>query len=411
MIKKSKKSNQKKQVIKPIQNKLLDKLESKADFEMPSDFDNNLERQFQDELNAQNNQAKNQIHDKSHFADLDQTINQHQVNDSAAKIDKTSANTSKNTNKKGVYNKYNDLALSPTNNQQLTNKPARVFALILGTIALISVVLIGTQAIPNVLLSYTDDAVATRKKADSESKSKQKEDQRKKNIEEENRTLTFTDRKVDLSIKDYGTLKIALTDKAAPKTTENFIRLVNRGFYNGLVFHRIVTEPNFNVIQGGDPDGTGKGGETASGSVLPDELWEVKPEFATDEKTGNQAAGDPNEKGILINDPKFKDPSLYKNFDRATGSVTYSKGQILMAKTSAPDSATSQFFIALSDIKLPAQYTIFGSINPENYNVLDKILAEVKPVVVVDPAQAGSGKQGNDGKPDKELKIEKAVLE
>ena len=57
--------------------------------------------------------------------------------------------------------------------------------------------------------------------------------------------------------KDYGTMKLELYPDAAPETVKNFISLANSGFYDGLTIHRI--SPNF-VIQGGDPDGNGRGG-------------------------------------------------------------------------------------------------------------------------------------------------------
>jgi len=67
---------------------------------------------------------------------------------------------------------------------------------------------------------------------------------------------------------DRGTVVIELYPKSAPKTVENFETLTKKGFYNGLTFHRV--EPDF-VVQGGDPDGTGKGGP---GYTVPAEIGE-----------------------------------------------------------------------------------------------------------------------------------------
>src|SRR2546430_751257 len=67
---------------------------------------------------------------------------------------------------------------------------------------------------------------------------------------------------------DHGTVVIELYPKAAPKTVENFETLTKKGFYNGLIFHRV--EPDF-VVQGGDPDGTGRGGP---GYTVPAEIGE-----------------------------------------------------------------------------------------------------------------------------------------
>lgn len=63
--------------------------------------------------------------------------------------------------------------------------------------------------------------------------------------------------KVILQMKDGNQIEIELYPKAAPETVANFLKLVNDGFYNGLIFHRVI--PGF-MIQGGDPTGTGMGG-------------------------------------------------------------------------------------------------------------------------------------------------------
>ena len=62
---------------------------------------------------------------------------------------------------------------------------------------------------------------------------------------------------VEMSVKDYGKVVILLDATTAPITVENFLKLVNEGFYNGLTFHRIIKDF---MIQGGDPDGNGTGG-------------------------------------------------------------------------------------------------------------------------------------------------------
>jgi len=69
---------------------------------------------------------------------------------------------------------------------------------------------------------------------------------------------------------DYGNIEIELRPDKAPKTCANFVKLANKGFYNGLTFHRIV--PGF-VIQGGDPEGTGRGGP---GYTVPAEITDLK---------------------------------------------------------------------------------------------------------------------------------------
>jgi cyclophilin family peptidyl-prolyl cis-trans isomerase len=184
----------------------------------------------------------------------------------------------------------------------------------------------------------------------------------------------------------------------APETVKNFVSLAYRGYYDGTIIHRIVKSPNFGVIQGGDKEkANGTGGKSAKWisetepNNVPDEVWNVKPEFAGQ-----------GENTKLINNPVFKAPQFYTNFDPNTGQVTYPKGTILMAKTQKPDSASSQFFINLVDTTLPAQYTAFGTI--KDTTVLDKISAEVNPL------DKQTGKETSDGIPNKEIKINKISL-
>lgn len=68
---------------------------------------------------------------------------------------------------------------------------------------------------------------------------------------------------------NMGTIEVELFESAAPKTVENFIGLANKGYYNGVIFHRVID--NF-MIQGGDPTGTGRGGESIWGEPFEDEI-------------------------------------------------------------------------------------------------------------------------------------------
>ena len=163
----------------------------------------------------------------------------------------------------------------------------------------------------------------------------------------------------------------------------------------------MVESTDFSVIQGGDyTAGDGSGGESATGTNVPDELWEVKPEFEINSTDGS--------KGALKNEPRFRDQSLYENYDKDTGVVTYRKGLILMAKTSAPDSAGSQFFITLDKTVLPAEYTVFGVVQEASFSVLDKIKNEVDPINAETNELAPADYK--DGKPNKDLIIEKITL-
>lgn len=127
---------------------------------------------------------------------------------------------------------------------------------------------------------------------------------------------------------DKGTIEFELLPDVAPKASENFRLLANRGFYNGLIFHRIVK--GF-MIQGGDPQGTGMGGESAWGGKFEDEINRFLP--------------------------------LYRG--------GYKRGTVAMAN-SGPDTNTSQFFIVQKDYPLPPGYTIFGKVT-KGMEVVDAI--------------------------------------
>ena len=119
---------------------------------------------------------------------------------------------------------------------------------------------------------------------------------------------------------DKGAIELELLTADAPKATENFRLLAERGFYNGLTFHRIVK--GF-MIQGGDPKGDGTGGESAWGGTFSDEIT--------------------------------RDSQLYQ---RGAG---YKRGIVAMANR-GPNTNSSQFFILHQDHPLPPLYTIFGRV-------------------------------------------------
>ena len=128
---------------------------------------------------------------------------------------------------------------------------------------------------------------------------------------------------------NQGTIKAELFPDVAHNTVNNFISLVKRGFYDGLIFHRVI--PGF-MIQGGDPQGTGMGGPGYS----------IKGEF------------------IMNN---FNNELLHK------------RGVLSMARSQSPNSAGSQFFIMVDDAPhLNAQYASFGQVI-EGMEAVDKIVA------------------------------------
>ncbi|CAN5319858.1 peptidylprolyl isomerase [soil metagenome] len=129
-----------------------------------------------------------------------------------------------------------------------------------------------------------------------------------------------------------GTIKFELLEEDAPRATENFRLLAEKGYYDGVIFHRVIK--NF-MVQGGDPLGEGYGGESAWGGKFDDEI--------------------------------DKSSTLYQG--------SYSKGTVAMANA-GPNTNGSQFFIMHKDYPLPPSYTKFGQII-EGQDVVDEI-AEVE---------------------------------
>src|SRR6184192_4003557 len=125
-----------------------------------------------------------------------------------------------------------------------------------------------------------------------------------------------------------GTIKFELLEQDAPKTTENFRLLAEKGYYNGVIFHRVIK--GF-MIQGGDPTGTGRGGASAWGGRFNDEI---------------------NHTSELYRGP-------------------YAKGTVAMANA-GPNTNGSQFFIMHVDYPLPPSYTIFGRVT-EGQDVVNAI--------------------------------------
>ena len=122
---------------------------------------------------------------------------------------------------------------------------------------------------------------------------------------------------IEIEVRDYGTIKAELYGNIAPITVENFVKLAREGFYDGLTFHRIIS--GF-MIQGGDPNGNGTGGSSQT----------IKGEFSAN--------------GV-------ENP------------LKHTRGVLSMARSSLPDSASSQFFIMHQDAPhLDGQYASFGKV-------------------------------------------------
>lgn len=134
---------------------------------------------------------------------------------------------------------------------------------------------------------------------------------------------------VTIEMENESKIKIELYPEVAPNTVANFISLVNKGFYNGVIFHRVI--PGF-MIQGGDPEGTGMGGPGYS----------IKGEFTS---------------------------------NGFTNTLKHDRGVISMARSSRPNSAGSQFFIMTAKAPhLDGQYAAFGKVT-EGLEEVDRIVS------------------------------------
>ena len=134
---------------------------------------------------------------------------------------------------------------------------------------------------------------------------------------------------VTIEMEDGGVIRAELYPDVAPKTVENFVSLVQKGFYDGVIFHRVI--PGF-MIQGGDPQGRGTGGPG----------YAIRGEFAAN---------------------GFANP------------LRHTRGVLSMARSSRPNSAGSQFFIMVDDAPyLDGQYAAFGKVT-EGMETADAIVS------------------------------------
>jgi len=134
---------------------------------------------------------------------------------------------------------------------------------------------------------------------------------------------------IEITMANGGKVEVELDSEAAPITVDNFLKLVDEGFYDGLTYHRII--PGF-MIQGGDPDGTGMGGSSE----------QITGEFA---------------------DNGWDNP------------ISHERGVISMARSNNFNSASSQFFITNADaVFLDRSYAAFGRVI-SGMDVIDEISA------------------------------------
>ena len=134
---------------------------------------------------------------------------------------------------------------------------------------------------------------------------------------------------VTIEMENGDVIKAELYPEVAPNTVNNFISLINKGFYDGVIFHRVI--PGF-MIQGGDPQGTGTGGPG----------YCIRGEFSS---------------------------------NRFLNELKHTRGVLSMARTMDPNSAGSQFFIMHEDAPhLDGEYAAFGKVI-EGMEAVDKIAA------------------------------------
>jgi len=162
----------------------------------------------------------------------------------------------------------------------------------------------------------------------------EKEEITNEDIESENEEVEVPEKTgktpiVTLTMENGEDIVMELYPDKAPNTVNNFITLVNDGFYDGLIFHRVI--PGF-MIQGGDPEGTGMGGPG----------YAIKGEFQNN---------------------GFKNDLIHE------------RGVVSMARTNHPDSAGSQFFIMTDEAKhLDNDYAAFGKVT-EGMETVDEIVS------------------------------------
>ena len=150
----------------------------------------------------------------------------------------------------------------------------------------------------------------------------------------------------EIEVEDYGVISLELDADTAPITVTNFVNLAKDGFYDGLTFHRIID--GF-MIQGGDPLGNGTGGSDET----------IKGEFS--------------DNGV-------------------ENDISHVRGTISMARSSDPDSASSQFFIVHQDSAyLDGQYAAFGHVT-DGMDVVDAICEDT-------PVQDNNGTVAADNQP------------
>ena len=184
-----------------------------------------------------------------------------------------------------------------------------------------------------------------------------------------NATMEIKNPIATMEVENFGTIKIELYPDKAPQTVENFIALANRGFYDGLTFHRIVKDF---MIQGGDPEGTGEGSAKLSDlkDGGEDKEYSIKGEFIAN-GVDNDLKFDEGVIGMARND--------YTSYSSSLTEESYNSG-------------SSQFFIMTkANSSLNGYYTAFGKVI-EGMDIVHNI-ENVEVKVADDSEQTGNTEQ------------------
>ncbi|MDJ0735257.1 MAG: peptidylprolyl isomerase [Nostocaceae cyanobacterium] len=161
---------------------------------------------------------------------------------------------------------------------------------------------------------------------------------------------------VEMQVND-STITMEIDGTNAPITAGSFVDLVSKGVYNGLVFHRVVREPQPFVVQGGDPQ--------SKDPKVP--VSRLGTGGYRDPKTGQEW------RIPLEIKPKGAQTPIYSKTISQTPELTHKRGAVAMARSQMPDSASSQFYFALVNLDfLDGQYAVFGYVT-EGMDVVDKI--------------------------------------
>ena len=181
----------------------------------------------------------------------------------------------------------------------------------------------------------------------------------------------------EINVENYGTIKVMLFEEQAPKAVENFVTHAKEGYYDGLTFHRIID--NF-MIQGGDPDGDGTGGESIWGEPFEDEFSDQLRNFTGALSMANSGADTNRSQFFIVNTDPFTGGS--EELDYYNKTIRPTQGH---AAIDYPAAQREKYIEAGGTPWLDNVHTVFGQVY-EGLDVVTKIMSEAsdsdEPVVI-----------------------------